>query len=129
SGRMKGQKVTHHYISNSVRRVIWLNDVVEEIDGTLFKKERLSTLWDDIDYNNVGKEGGISYPNGKKPIELIKRCIKINDNEEKDGIVVDFVAGAGSTGHAVLDMNREDVGKRRVILVQFPEEAKVSDFE
>lgn len=129
SGRMKGQKVTHHYISNSVRRVIWLNDVVEEIDGTLFKKERLSTLWDDIDYNNVGKEGGISYPNGKKPIELIKRCIKINDNEEKDGIILDFFAGSGSTGHAVLDMNREDGGKRKFILVQLPEEAKDSDFE
>jgi adenine-specific DNA-methyltransferase len=130
SGRMKGKKVTHHYISNSVRRVIWLNDVVEELDGVLYKKERLSTLWDDIDYNNVGKEGGISFPNGKKPIEFIKRCIKINDdNEKKDGIVLDFFAGSGSTGHAVLDMNAEDNGRRKFILVQLPEIPKDSEFD
>ncbi|REB11150.1 site-specific DNA-methyltransferase [Sporosarcina sp. BI001-red] len=128
SGRMRGEMVKHHYISNSVRRVIWLNDVVDEIDGTLFKKERLSTLWDDIDYNNVGKEGGISFPNGKKPIELIQRCIKINDNSNKDGIVLDFFAGSGSTGHAVLDMNSKDSGNRKFILVQLPETPKGSAY-
>ncbi|UYP07267.1 site-specific DNA-methyltransferase [Priestia megaterium] len=127
SGKMRGQKVVHHYISNTVRRVIWLNDVVDEVDGTLYKRERLSTLWDDIEFNNIGKEGGIPYPNGKKPIELIKRCIKINDNS--NGIILDFFAGSGSTGHAVLDMNAEDNGSRKFILVQLPEVPNGSEFK
>ncbi|AGE65628.1 site-specific DNA-methyltransferase [Bacillus subtilis] len=127
SGKMKGQKVVHHYISNTVRRVIWLSDVVDKVDDNLYKKERLSTLWEDIDFNNVGKEGGIPYPNGKKPIELIKRCIKLND--DGNGIILDFFAGSGSTGHAVLDMNTEDNGKRQFILVQLPEVANGTDFE
>ncbi|MCA1022140.1 site-specific DNA-methyltransferase [Halobacillus litoralis] len=119
SGKDRGKKVVHHYISNTVRRVIWLADVVDEVDGKLLKKERLSTLWDDIDFNNVGKEGEIPYPNGKKPIELIKRCININD--KNDGLILDFFAGSGSTGHAVLDMNKKDNGNRRFLLVQLPE--------
>ena len=122
SGKMKGKKVIHHYISNTVRRVIWLKDVVEEIDGVLYKKERLSTLWDDIDFNNVGKEGEIPFPNGKKPIELIQRCISINDDSE--GIILDFFAGSGSTAHAVLDMNSKDKGNRKFIVVQIPEKPK-----
>ncbi|MCA0986575.1 site-specific DNA-methyltransferase [Guptibacillus algicola] len=119
SGKDRGNKVVHHYISNTVRRVIWLADVVDEVDGKLLKKERLSTLWDDIDFNNVGKEGEIPYPNGKKPIELIKRCIRINNKPK--GLILDFFAGSGSTGHAVLDMNREDDGDRKFLLIQLPE--------
>ncbi|THD14657.1 site-specific DNA-methyltransferase [Anoxybacillus ayderensis] len=127
SGKMKGKKVTHHYISNTVRRVIWLKDVAEIKDGVIYKKERLSTLWEDIDFNNVGKEGGISFPNGKKPIELIKRCISIDDDPE--GIILDFFAGSGSTGHAVLDLNRLTGGNRKFILVQIPEKAKETEYE
>jgi adenine-specific DNA-methyltransferase len=130
SGKMKGKKVVHHYISNSVRRVIWLSDVAEEVNGVLYKKERLSTLWADIDYNNVGKEGDIAYANGKKPIELIKRCISINN--DPDAIILDFFAGSASTAHAVMQLNIEDDGNRKFIMVQIPENldesyARVSD--
>ncbi|WP_077357582.1 site-specific DNA-methyltransferase [Virgibacillus halodenitrificans] len=127
SGKNKGNKIVQTYVGNTIQLVVWLKDVVEEKDGVLMKLEKLGTLWDDIDYNNVGREGGIPYPNGKKPIDLIKRCIEINDTGE--GIILDFFAGSGSTGHAVLDMNREDGGKRKFILVQLPEEAMDSGFE
>lgn len=130
SGKMKGQKVVHHYVSNSVRRVIWLSDVAEEVNGVLYKKERLSTLWADIDYNNVGKEGDITYSNGKKPIELIKRCIGINN--DPNATILDFFAGSASTAHAVMQLNIEDGGNRKFIMVQIPENldesyARVSD--
>ena len=39
-----------------------------------------------------------------------------------DGLVIDFFAGAATTAHAVLDLNREDGGNRKFILVQMPEE-------
>ena len=125
SGRDKGRKVTHNYISKTVRRVIWLSDVTERVDDTIMKKEKVGNLWQDFDYNNLGKEGGVPFPNGKKPIKLIKRCMEIS--KETDGIILDFFAGSGSTGHAVYSQNAEDGGTRRYIIVQLPEPISEND--
>lgn len=120
SGKEKGVKVCHTYISNTVRRVIWLKDVAERTDGGIIKKEKLGTFWENFDYNNVGKEGEIPYPDGKKPIDLIRTCINLyNDNE---GIFLDFFAGSGSLCHAVMRENAIDGGHRKFIAVQIPEE-------
>jgi len=48
-----------------------------------------------------------------KPIELVKRIIEITTN--KQAIILDFFAGTGTTGHAVMDMN-ENEGERQFIL-------------
>ena len=119
SGRYKGQRVTHAYISNTVRRVIWLSEVAELKNDQLLKKEKLGTLWPNFDYNNVGKEGEVPFPDGKKPIELLKTCMRLYNNNE--GIFMDFFAGSCSFAHAVFDQNSADGGKRRFILVQLPE--------
>jgi len=50
-----------------------------------------------------------------KPVELIKYLIKIT-NKEKDITILDFMAGSGTTGQAVLEMNFKDRGKRTFIL-------------
>lgn len=52
-----------------------------------------------------------NYP---KPKKLIKELIKHSSGEE--GIVLDFMAGSGTTGHAVLELNEEDGGSRKFIL-------------
>lgn len=119
SGKDKGRKVVHSYIGRTVRRVIWLGDVASEQDGVLVKTERLGTLWDDLKYNNVGKEGELSFPNGKKPVELVKRCLELIEDDQ--ALVLDFFAGSGTTGHAVYELNRQDGGRRRFVLVQMPE--------
>ena len=49
-----------------------------------------------------------------KPINLIKKLLFHINN--KDAIVLDFFAGSGTTGHAVLEMNAQDKGNRRFIL-------------
>jgi adenine-specific DNA-methyltransferase len=54
-----------------------------------------------------------------KPIRLIERMISIAGT--KDGIILDFFAGSGSTAHATLKANAEDGGTRRFIAVQLPE--------
>jgi len=54
-----------------------------------------------------------------KPTRLIRRMLEIAI--EKDGIVLDFFAGSGTTAHAVLAQNLEDGGNRKFILVQLPE--------
>jgi len=58
-----------------------------------------------------------------KPSALIRFFLSLCVNEEDaaDGIVLDFTAGSGTTGHAVLDLNRLDGGRRKFILVQLPE--------
>ena len=124
SGREKGQRACHYYISPTVRRVIWLKDVAFEKDGIIIKKERTGTLWDDIDYNNIGKEGGVAFANGKKPLELLRRVVRLMP--EKTGLVLDFFAGSATTGHAVMAENAVDNGNRRFIVVQLPEPLDVS---
>ena len=51
-----------------------------------------------------------------KPVKLIKYLIKIST--PKNGIVLDFFAGSGTTGQAVMELNKEENAKRRFILIQ-----------
>ena len=55
-----------------------------------------------------------------KPIELLIRLISIAS--DSDSIVVDFFAGSSTTAHAVMQLNAEDDGKRKFIMVQLPEQ-------
>ena len=59
------------------------------------------------------QEQKFDYPKGPK---LIKHLIKLVPNNE-NAIILDFFAGSGTTGHAVLELNLEDQGKRQFILV------------
>lgn len=71
------------------------------------------------DMMNVAKEGDMDYKNGKKPVRLIEQLGKWGTN--KSDIILDFFAGSGTTGHAVMDLNAEDSGKRQYICVQLDE--------
>ncbi len=57
--------------------------------------------------------GFIAFDN-PKPTRLIKRLLDLSI--KKDGSVLDFFAGSGTTGHAVLDLNKQDGGNRKFIL-------------
>lgn len=54
-----------------------------------------------------------------KPVELIKRCIALYSG--KDSIILDFFSGSATTAHAVMQLNAEDGGHRKFIMVQLPE--------
>ncbi|MDR2063821.1 MAG: site-specific DNA-methyltransferase [Candidatus Nomurabacteria bacterium] len=56
-----------------------------------------------------------------KPVSLIKRLCQIGTDGKKD-IILDFFAGSGTTAQAVAELNAEDGGNRKWILVQLPEE-------
>lgn len=63
---------------------------------------------------------GKSYFSYPKPTELMK--IVLSSTQYKDfDIILDFFSGSATTAHAVLDLNKEDGGKRQFILVQLPE--------
>jgi adenine-specific DNA-methyltransferase len=63
--------------------------------------------------------------NNPKPLDLIKDLIRITS--PKNGICLDFMAGSGTTGHAILDLNKEDGGNRKFILCTNNENKIVTD--
>lgn len=92
------------------------------IDGSEKVAEILTNIWDDISFLSLGHEGDVDFFNGKKPISLIKRILKLATN--KDSIILDSFAGSGSTAHAVLDLNKEENSNRKFILVELEDYAK-----
>ena len=57
-----------------------------------------------------------------KPIKLIYNLVKSNFTEE--GIILDFFSGSATTAHAVMQLNSEDGGNRKFIMVQLPEKTE-----
>jgi adenine-specific DNA-methyltransferase len=83
-----------------------------------------STWLDEVGLNSEGTrelqqilgESIVIYP---KPTSLIKSLINISAS--KNDIILDFFAGSGTTAQAVLELNKQDGGNRKFILVQLPE--------
>ncbi|MBP8115592.1 MAG: site-specific DNA-methyltransferase [Chitinophagaceae bacterium] len=89
------------------------------------RTKQVSNLWTDIDGN---KKGSIELKQlfekkklfeNPKPTDFLKRLITISGSN--DDIILDFFAGSGTTADAVLNMNVDDLAKRKFILVQIPE--------
>lgn len=57
-----------------------------------------------------------------KPVDFVKKLLEIG--VEKDSLVLDFFAGSGTTAHAVMQLNAEDGGNRKWMMVQLPEETE-----
>src|SRR5690606_82439 len=55
------------------------------------------------------------------PYTLIKEIVLASTNFDKSSIILDFFAGSGTTAHSVMQLNKEDGGNRKFILVQLPE--------
>ena len=69
-------------------------------------------------FNDATDEGGIPFRNGKKPVAFLDHVLSLqNVKKGKDFVIADFFAGSGSTGHAVIEMNK-DKGKRKYLLSQ-----------
>ena len=59
--------------------------------------------------------GRRDYFSTPKPLKLMKEFVRMTT--DKNSIVMDFFAGSGTVGHAVVDLNREDSGNRTFILI------------
>ena len=103
------------------RRGVW------DIQRT--KREfNFKTVWSDSKYsgNNHGSqllnrilgEELFSYP---KSVHTVRDSVDAAMNNDSEGFVLDFFAGSGTTGHAVINLNREDAGNRKYILVEMGE--------
>lgn len=120
-----GARRTHEYvvvcfknkniILNKVMQPIWKGDhyeneeqpletIIDNMGTTASAKDEIGEL--------LGCRTAFSTP---KPMKMIKEFIRAASN--KQSIILDFFAGSGTTGHAVLDLNKEDGGHRKVILI------------
>jgi len=86
--------------------------------------QKAKTIWDETEVRTeagtreVRELFGTTVFDHPKPLFLIEKILRIGS---EDGIVLDFFAGSGTTGHAVMTLNSVDTGNRRYILVQLPE--------
>lgn len=85
---------------------IWMRQEVGDNQDS--KKEIMSLL-------------GGSFFDTPKPHKLIKKMLSLSTEKTEGAIILDFFAGSGTTAQAVLELNEEDGGNRRFILVQMPE--------
>lgn len=92
-----------------------------------------STWWDDTKYftvehgtglleNVLGKHQAFSFP---KSVYAVADCLRVagvsRNEESEESLILDFFAGSGTTAHAVMNLNREDDGQRKYILVEMGE--------
>ena len=63
---------------------------------------------------------GIGVFDGPKPVRLLSTILQIANTKE-DSIILDFFSGSATTAHAVMQLNAEDGGRRKFIMVQLPE--------
>ena len=79
-----------------------------EVDHSQGATQKLAQLFDGKKY--------FDYP---KPVDLIKRCVSLYS--DKESLILDFFSGSATTAHAVMQLNAEDGGNRKFIMVQWPE--------
>lgn len=89
------------------------------VDNSWFTSERIGTT------TNGTKEvmdlfGGQPYFDKPKPTSLLRKIIDLA-NVREDDIILDFFSGSATTAHAVMQLNAEDGGRRKFIMVQLPE--------
>lgn len=123
--RMKREKIKA--LENDNRLVLTGNtlrvkDYWNERDN---EGKRIDTLWNDLSQNTAGSNelrqlfDVAALFDNPKPIDLIKRCLEIGS--KTDLAILDFFSGSATTAHAVMQLNAEDGGHRKFIMVQLPE--------
>ncbi|MDR1764901.1 MAG: site-specific DNA-methyltransferase [Lachnospiraceae bacterium] len=75
--------------------------------------------WTDIEVSQIGKEIDLPFDNPKSK-QLVMELVKLADCQADD-LILDFFSGSATTAHAVMQLNAEDGGKRKFIMVQLPE--------
>lgn len=104
---IKSQKLSVRFIRNELKTKR-PSDIISKdecgVDTNEIAKKELQLL---VPNNNM------DYP---KPKSLIKYLLKFNEDNRTNSIILDFFAGSGTTGHAIMQLNKEDGGNRKYIL-------------
>lgn len=129
-GKSEGSVTEVLYKGAQQRMMMFLSDAVVERDGSYQYRDRVGTLWADMQYNNLTKEGSVSFPNGKKPETLVERVMLLAT--QPNDIVLDFFLGSGTTAAVAHKMGRRYIGVEQmdyISSVTIPRLQKVIDGE
>ena len=91
------------------------------------RKKQPGNLWVNEEGNKKGTKDlrncfdGIKTFDFPKPIGIIRKMLFLSTSSKGDEIILDFFSGSATTAHAVLQLNAEDNGNRKFIMVQLPE--------
>lgn len=100
---------------NNILQPVWdgssMHDVSMPMETVLDGFGTTSSAKDEIG-RLLGDRATFSTP---KPMRLIKEMVRVAS--KRNSIILDFFAGSGTTGHAVMDLNMEDGGQRKFILI------------
>lgn len=99
-------------------QVICKRTLIEDATSKLYSIIRVLSEEGKKDLEALGLATVFAYP---KPVELISQLVRAATSSESRDIIIDFFAGSGTSGHAVIAQNAADSGNRRYILVQLPE--------
>lgn len=95
------------YLCNG-NRILFYKDKLRMIDGRYTTAELVTNWWDDMNYQGIAGEGGITFQKGKKPENQIKRIFEMS-TDESDWILDSFL-GSGTTAAVAQKMHRKWIG-------------------
>ncbi|CDD41195.1 putative uncharacterized protein [Clostridium sp. CAG:299] len=108
-GKNEGQQTTLYYYNCEL--LSWLRDTTSvNEEGMLTKSTKMTTLWkhSEIPKADIANEGGVYFPRGKKPEQLLKRIIEMST--EPGDIVLDSFLGSGTTAATAHKLGRQWIG-------------------
>ena len=128
-GYWRFSKATMHEKYNNNLVVKKGNSLYQKYYKTTAEQTRrtATTWWDDGGLISTATSKLKSLMNAStfdtpKPVDLINRMLKMISFDDKQAIILDFFSGSATTAHAVMQLNAEDGGNRKFIMVQLPEE-------
>ncbi|MBF0556218.1 MAG: site-specific DNA-methyltransferase, partial [Nitrospirae bacterium] len=110
------QEIVGYKTEDGEYRIVQKTRHTGKVIRSLQIDKNISTRRGTAEVENIFNSKIFQFP---KPIELIKRFMSIGMQE--DDIILDFFSGSCTTAHAVLDLNKQDNGNRKFIMVQLPE--------
>lgn len=105
------------------RGISFLDETSDQVAISVFEQDRKAAS---TDMRNLMGEIVFENPKDRR---VLARWLRLVTSGTKDAVVLDFFAGSGSTGHAVMDLNAADGGQRRYILVQLDEAVDHHDYD
>ncbi len=96
------------------------------LEGTsLYTKAKGVWLEKEMNHENgketVGKLFGRTPFDFPKSVDYIKKCLLLGTSSSGSDLVLDFFSGSATTAHAVMQLNADDGGQRKFVMVQIPE--------
>jgi adenine-specific DNA-methyltransferase len=95
------------YILNG-KQLSFYSKNVHNVEGVLTSTKLLTNIWEDISWEGIANEGGVTFKKGKKPEKLIQRCFELTTNE--NDYILDSFLGSGTTASVAQKMKRKYIG-------------------